>query len=717
MITKKHLSIAGICFLLITGLFVFQSCNMADAVYESVQAALFEDSGHNDSTSESFVHWDEDDPPMVPSSCAKCHSAGGFEEFTNTGAVANSHEPGTLKCETCHTNAEDGALKVFPMVTFPSGLMARGAMNEDGTYQPLGAEGICMNCHQGRSSGPGVMASLEGKPLDTPSGSIRFSNIHYFPAGAILYGTTVKGGYEYAGHTYDGKFSHVDGYNSCTDCHDPHSLEVRVERCDTCHSGIESKADLHKIRYYGSQTDYDGDGNIQEGIYYEMDGLKNKLFNAMLVYSRNVVGVTIGYDSHTYPYFFTDTNDNGVIDESEASYANGYKSFTPRLLKAAYNYQTAKKDPGGFAHGGKYVIQLLYDSIMDLNSVTGGVDMKGTHRGDEGHFDGSSESWRHWDGDGEVQASCARCHTATGLPTYINTGANQNSEPIANGMLCTTCHSGPPSLYQLAEVEFPSGIKLDMGDSSNLCMACHQGRASKASVDSAIANGTNGNLGFTNIHYFPAAATLFGADARGGYEYPGKVYAGQQMYPNHDGRFDTCVECHMGSMGKGSMTDHNVADVNKDDCVDCHGQDAAQPYPGADPEKFEFTGIRPANIPDYDGDGNWTEGIRYEIKGLESVLYSRMQLVAKLMGKPLIYDSHSYPYFFNDTNGNGVSDPGEAIYPNAYKFTAKLLKAAYNYQMSKKDPNGYIHNARYISQLLVDSIGDLGGSVAPYTWR
>ncbi|MCK4889739.1 MAG: hypothetical protein KAS97_07395, partial [Candidatus Aminicenantes bacterium] len=389
MIKRKNLSIIGFCFVLVTGLFILQSCNMDKAMFESIQESLFADSGHNDSTSESFVHWDEDDPPVVPSRCAKCHSAGGFIEFADTGAVANSHDPSSLTCEVCHTNVENGTPRVFASVTFPSGIEVKGALNEDETYEPLGNEGICMNCHQGRSSGPSVAAGLEGKPLDTPSSSIRFSNIHYFPAGAILYGTLAKGGYEYAGQTYDGKFGHVTGYNSCTDCHDPHSLEIKIEQCDTCHSEIESKEDLHNIRYFGSMTDYDGDGDKTEGIYYELKGLQDALFNGMLVYSRNVVGVTIGYESHTYPYFFTDTNNDGVIDESEAAYANSYKNFTPRLAKAAYNYQTSKKDPGAFAHGGKYLIQLMYDSIADMNSVTGGVDMSGMTRDDEGHFAGS----------------------------------------------------------------------------------------------------------------------------------------------------------------------------------------------------------------------------------------------------------------------------------------------------------------------------------------
>jgi len=108
-----------------------------------------------------------------------------------------------------------------------------------------------------------------------------------------------------------------------------------------------------------------------------------------------------------------------------------------------------------------------------------------------------------------------------------------------------------------------------------------------------------------------------------------------------------------------------------------------------------------------------------QIKGLESTLYAQIQAYAiNILGTPIIYDSHSYPYFFYDLNENGEVDPGEAIYPNSYKsFDAALLRTTYNYQFSKKEPHGYIHNSRYIAQLLADSIEHLGGDISAYTWR
>lgn len=89
-----------------------------------------------------------------------------------------------------------------------------------------------------------------------------------------------------------------------------------------------------------------------------------------------------------------------------------------------------------------------------------------------------------------------------------------------------------------------------------------------------------------------------------------------------------------------------------------------------------------------------------------------------ILGAPIVYDSNTYPYFFNDLNENGEVDLGENIYPNGFtSFNSRLLKAAYNLQLSKKEPCGYIHNSHYVAQLLVDSIEHLRGDISSYTWR
>ena len=66
---------------------------------------------------------------------------------------------------------------------------------------------------------------------------------------------------------------------------------------------------------------------------------------------------------------FLDTNDNGKADKKEALYKNKYNVFTPRPLRAVYNYQFAAKDRGAFTQNPTYVIQRLRDSLADLGNV------------------------------------------------------------------------------------------------------------------------------------------------------------------------------------------------------------------------------------------------------------------------------------------------------------------------------------------------------------
>ncbi len=718
---KKPYIIAAAMVVAAVGLFLaFPSSNgLAVSVSKRMRAEqLWKTSGHADKTGEPFRHWDADG--QISASCAKCHSTPGYKDYlgvdgSTPGVVDKAAALGTtVDCDVCHIDKERGILRKNPSVVFPSGM----------TINNLGPEGLCMECHQGRASKTTVDTKITSLSLpndDTPSTKLTFSNIHYFAAAASQFGTFVKGGYEYAGHEYDARFSHITGYNACNTCHNPHSLEVNLKACNTCHVGVKDPKD---IRYVGSQVDYDGDGDISEGMYYEIQDMMAKELDAVQRYARTVVGTPIAYDPNANPYWFFDTNGNGAADPNEAVSTNGYSAFTARLLKAAYNYQVAKKDPNCFAHNGKYIIELLYDSIEDLNTkLAAPVDLSEMSREDEGHFNGGSMPYRDWDDtvDQKVPATCSRCHSTTGLAYFLENGTTQ-AEPIANGMLCTTCHTSPPALRQVPLVTFPSGLTATMGDSSNVCMICHQGRQAKATVDATINAKPAGPFNFVNVHYFPSAAIFFGTEVKGGYEFPEKVYSVRQPFANHGGRFNTCVQCHMGTAvvqeeHNWTMRAHNVAEPLKENCVLCHGNDISQPFKGADPEKFDFEKIRPANIPDYDADGNIKESLREEIQGLEDVLLARVLLYTAGLGSPAAYDPNTNPYWFKDLNGDGIVDPDEASSSNRYSFDAKGLRSTYNLHMSKKEPHGFIHNARYIAQLLVDSIQHLGGDVGKFTWR
>jgi hypothetical protein len=556
---------------------------------------------------------------------------------------------------------------------------------------------------------PAPIKNAQG--VDTPMG---FTNIHYKAAAATLYGGQAMGGYQYDGKMYDFKNAHVDQADTCLECHDPHTGEVQVATCQICHGEqVKAAADVVKIREFTSAKDYDGDGSNTEPILGEVTGLQETLLKAIQNYAKEVAGAEIKYDGATYPYFMgTD--------------GKAYTKWTPRLLKAAYNYQFSVKDPGQFAHGPKYNVQLLYDSIEDLNAGTGlktKTDMSKMNRDDYGHFDGTSMAFRDWDADGAVPASCAKCHSATGLPQIVaNPGAtivtdttnkalSALRQPISNGFMCTTCHNEEkfPERYFFASVKFPSGKEAWFADADgNVCLNCHQGRQSKSSVDSylerlgatekpdEVAKDKDGKpaITFRNPHYFAAGATLLGTEVQGGYEYEGGKYSGRTMHPAVPPATGLdCTNCHNA----------HTLELNTESCATCH----------TGVESIEAV-RKPGDTVDYDGDGDTTEGFAGEIEGMQEALWAAIANYAKTTAKQAIaYDSLNYPYFFNDKNGNGKVDADEAVRENGFNaFTAKLLKAAYNYQWVSKDPGAFAHNFTYANQLLYDSIKDLGGDVA-----
>ncbi|MBE2232822.1 MAG: hypothetical protein IAE85_04950 [Anaerolinea sp.] len=671
------------------------ACPEAQTCPEPVVAVVpFEEawanSPHNDATSPAFTHWDSDDPAVIPASCAKCHSETGYMDFlgadgSEAGVINAESVPvgTTITCAACHNDAAAAKTSVM----FPSGIEIAN----------LGSEARCMECHQGLESSVGLDAAIEKagmtEKVDEVSADLRGTNIHYFAAAATQYGAEVKGGYQYTGKAYDVKFEHVRGFDTCDSCHDTHTLELKMEQCQSCHADVKDPEDFQQVRLQGSEADYDGDGDVEEGVFEETAGLQEILYAAMQTYATDIAGTPMVYTSTAYPYFFIDTNADGEPGEDEAIYPNAFNAWTPRLLKAAYNYQVANKDPGKFAHNGKYIIQLLYDSIDDLSTVISTtVPVADMARNDPGHFAGSNEAFRHWDEDGMVPGTCSKCHQADGLPQYLAEGVN-TSQPPSNGFLCSTCHTNYEDYarIEVAQVKFPSGATVTMENpDSNLCISCHQGLASTVTINNAV-QGLDEDavperaLRFSNIHYFAAGATLFGNEVQGAYQFPGLNYLGKY---NHVPGFADCTSCH---------ATHELA-VQTDKCFTCHaGVETVQDIRG------------PMSVADYDGDGDTTEGIDGEIATFADKLYAAMQDYATtVIGKGIVYDGHAYPYFFEDADGDGQRSEGETGFT---AWTPRLLKAAYNYQYVQKDPGAFAHNGKYVIQFLYDTLSNLGQRV------
>lgn len=326
--------IAHIAFVALAGV---QAARAADPVIPFLDD--WKASPHANVTREAFTHWDK--VGHIPKACAKCHSGPGFLDFLGLDGSApgrvdkDAPVHAAIDCVTCH-NRETAGLAA---VTMPSGLMIGN----------LGRSARCVLCHQGLRSGKDVEKALAGKAPDTVDPSLGFVNIHYRAAAATRWGTAAKGAYEYPGKDYAGVFPHPTIADECAECHDPHTLKVEERQCLLCHRASRSIAPLKK----------------------RVATLNAALLKQIRAYAAKA-GKPIAYAEHTHPYFFADGNANGVVDTAEAAYDNRYQAWTPRLLRAAYNFQFVAKDPGAYAHNPDYALQALYDSLADLGGDVSG---------------------------------------------------------------------------------------------------------------------------------------------------------------------------------------------------------------------------------------------------------------------------------------------------------------------------------------------------------
>ena len=128
------------------------------------------------------------------------------------------------------------------------------------------------------------------------------------------------------------------------------------------------------------KVDLDGTGNADEGVAQEIDHLRGKLLAAIQAYAKEVAKKPIVYSAARISLLLRrHQRQRQAGRQGETKFPNQYKAWTPRLMKAAYNYQFVTKDPGAFAHNPAYTAQLLHDSIADLGTkVT--VDLEKAQR-------------------------------------------------------------------------------------------------------------------------------------------------------------------------------------------------------------------------------------------------------------------------------------------------------------------------------------------------
>ncbi len=285
---------------------------------------------------------------------------------TLTTGIGPQHSANGFMCTTCHDEAQEfPARYTVASVVFPSGkTVSFGGKDADGKFIADDSN-LCILCHQGRESTLSVNNALKGKEEDTVDKAISFKNVHYFGAGATLFGNDVQGAYQYTDKQYLGQNQHPLG--KCQDCHDVHALEVKTEACKACHSDTKPE-DIRMVA-----TDWDGDGNTTEGVKGEIDTLAEALYAEIQKYAKDHGrrGHRLRRPHRIRTSWWMPMATASLTRTTRAPTLR-YNAWTPRLLKAAYNYQYVQKDPGVFVHNPQYVIQFVIDSIGDLGGKVSG---------------------------------------------------------------------------------------------------------------------------------------------------------------------------------------------------------------------------------------------------------------------------------------------------------------------------------------------------------
>jgi hypothetical protein len=301
-------------------------------------------SGHADYRSPSFTNWDEDGE--IPTNCAKCHSTTGFHNFlgldgSSFGEVDQPISTGTtVMCSACH-NSEVHNMRIVP---YPGGF----------EVSPRRAETSCLNCHQGRATGLQIYQQINGLDVDEINEDLNFVSVHYGIAALAKMGSETNGAYQYEGQNYQGYYVHVREFETCETCHDPHDADVRVENCTPCHFNVAAYEDIRLIRE--DDTDWAGDGVIA-GVDADIQVMHDRLYQLIVAYAEDMVEEPILYNYDQFPYWF---------QGSAGEQGPPYESWTPRLLRTAYNYHFIMNAKGAFAHNPRYALQVLHDSILDL---------------------------------------------------------------------------------------------------------------------------------------------------------------------------------------------------------------------------------------------------------------------------------------------------------------------------------------------------------------
>ncbi|MCD6526149.1 MAG: hypothetical protein J7K75_04050 [Desulfuromonas sp.] len=641
------------------------------------------------------------DPANVPAEglaavgCENCHGAGGDHYGVGPMPVAT---PDYTVCATCHDELPDSHLSYHPEANF---IATKFVASRHFTTTVI-TEAICSKCHSDEgakqykdvTSREQLLAIVLPVATDDPIQCRTCHNPHH--AGGLLLESVESGG----------ELVESAEYATCVSCH----MAADATMADDGMGGTDwdnTELIYHQDVYYRIITDSHSD-----------DPATTDIIEGYVINPKSDRACRDCHDVHSVVEI--------RADDDSASFSN------------TIHDQWSMSGHGGFIGTIKLAKAEEYDD-MALNLTTEqSVAIK-----EAGVTSADADAWVHYDWDAQDRQSCQDCHTATGAKNYLNDPAGYDAADndfshlvgwsIADGVVtssgqnellyCWGCHSdnsgglrNPGAISQPYTVDGAAVILPDQGN-SNVCINCHGARGNMDSYQigasdaplsgdpsadmSAYLPGFVGNTeNVTAPHYAAAAATLFQARTRIGYQYGGLSYADLPYFAHDVTALNSdapesgsgpCVACHMETATGHSFevvgkTGDVITGLNSTVCINCHdgGHGPALVVEDTTIDGTLHTAAAAAAL------------LQEEAEGFHDAL---ALLQAELLVKELTFTG-SYPYFA----GARWIDEG-------------TFGAAHNFNYLHHEPGAYAHNRIYAKRLIFDSInwlqdGVLDGTIA-----
>ncbi|MBJ6801019.1 PKD domain-containing protein [Geomonas propionica] len=602
---------------------------------------------------------------VASNGCAVCHASK--DALVATGKHANEVSTHSGTCGRCHTT--EGYVAFLATGNSPTGNYTKTALAGNPSFNGLdnaynGSQNVsCVACH------------------DTHGGT---RNVAWTP------------------QPKDTSAAASAQYKLCTSCHNLTDAAGNVMASGLLVNGTQTVAmQQHYKDFYRNiaSTHYD----------LPSTGTVTNVGTTIEGYNIRYNSTTACTDCHGHNFY---TNTNGVVaspateETIQTEWAqSGHAGKILSVKFAAFTTST------GSFNGTTY---LKRERSAASNAATQSVGVTGA----------TGIAWEHYDWDDSTKLinaasttdrqACQKCHTSTGVSNYLNavatknaggdqtvavaySAANNDFSHLANWattkvspqnelLYCWGCHNNAETGALRVEGNMTLDYKAASTDTSNIvinvpgkgavCVSCHAGRGNAATLfgastidPAAVLSGTTtpkNSATATATHYLGAAASIFAAQTKTGYEFPGRSYAAP-VYFEHNTL--GCNDCHMGGKNhKFEVVEKDskgvITEIKSAKCLECHSGTYAMTV----------------------------SKLKEEERGFSDALAA---FNGALVAQGYTYTT-AYPYFLFTS-----ADSTKA----ALKWrTQGDLGAAHNFNFLQREPGAYAHNRFYTKRLIYDSL-------------